>query len=476
MLAASNIHYELAEKTSAISHGGIGAMHLLVKKVGLVERIDEKLHLLKVHAPYHESDHVLNIAYNVLCGGRTLDDIELRRNDRVFLDALGATSIPDPTTAGDFCRRFETEGHLQALTDAINETRLQVWKQQGPAFTAGTARIDADGSTVSTQGECKEGMDIAYNGVWGYHPLLVSLANTAEPLFIVNRSGNRPSHEGVIPKFDGAIELCRRAGFKDILLRGDTDFALTSAFDSWDERGVRFIFGNDARKNLVARAETEPDELYRELERRAERVIATEPRTRPENVKDRIVRERGFRTLRPNGEDVVEFEYQPGKCKKAYRVVALRKNITVTKGDLALFDEIRYFFYITNDRALSIDEVVHEARQRCNQENLIEQLKNGVRALHAPVNTLNANGAYMLMASLAWTLKAWFALSLPISPRWEGRHLAEREQVLRMEFRTFVNAIINIPAQIIRAGRRIIFRLLAWNHWESVLFRFLDTT
>jgi hypothetical protein len=124
----------------------------------------------------------------------------------------------------------------------------------------------------------------------------------------------------------------------------------------------------------------------------------------------------------------------------------------------------------------TLDEVVHEARQRCNQENLISQLKNGVHALHAPVNTMNANGAYMLMASLAWTLKAWFALSLPISPRWGARHVADRDEVLRMEFRTFVSAIVNIPAQIIRTGRRIIFRLLAWTRWEPILFRFLDTT
>ena len=293
MLSASHIHYEVAQKTVAIAQGGIGAIHLLVKKTGLAKLIDEKLHLLKVHAPYHEADHVLNIAYNVLCGGRTLDDIEQRRNDRVFLDALGAESIPDPTTAGDFCRRFEAKD-LEDLTDAINETRLGVWEKQGPAFTAKTARIDADGTMVSTDGRCKEGLDITYNGVWGYHPLLVSLANTGEPLFIDNRSGNRPSHEGVVPRFDAAIALCRRAGFKDILLRGDTDFAMTSAFDEWDEDGVRFIFGNDARKNMVAIAAGHPDDLYRELERRAERVVATKTRERPDDVKDRIVRERGF--------------------------------------------------------------------------------------------------------------------------------------------------------------------------------------
>ena len=473
MLAASNIHYELAQKTSATAHGGIGAIHGLVRKTGLAKRIDEKVHLLKTHAPYHESDHVLNIAYNALCGGRRLDDIELRRNDRVFLDALGAKSIPDPTTAADFCRRFDADA-IQSLADAINETRLHVWKQLGPAFTSQTARIDADGSTVSTKGKCKEGMDIAYNGVWGYHPLLVSFANTGEPLSIVNRPGNRPSHEGVAPEFDDAIALCRRAGFKDILLRGDTDFSLTAEFDWWDEEGVRFIFGYDAHKNIVAIADGHPDDLYRELERRAERVVATKERTRAVDVKDQIVRERGYETLRLDYEDVVDFEYRPGKCRKTYRVVALRKNITHTRGDTALFDEIRYFFYITNDFNLSCHDVVHEAHQRCNQENLIEQLKNGVRALHAPINTMNANGAFMLMASIAWTLKAWFALMLPVSPRWRSRHSAERDELLRMEFRTFVNSIINIPAQIVRAGRRIIYRLLAWNRFEHVLFRFLD--
>lgn len=473
MLAASNIHYELAEKTTAIAHGGIGAIHLLVKNTGLAKRIDEKLHLLKVHAPYFESDHVLNIAYNSLCGGRTLDDIELRRNDRAFLDAVGAKSIPDPTTAGDFCRRFHA-GAIEALNTAINETRLEVWKRLGPEFTSGTARIDADGSLVPTTGECKEGMDISYDGTWGYHPLLVSFANTGEPLSIVNRPGNHASHFGVAPEFDDAIALCRRAGFKDILLRGDNDFSLTTEFDEWDEQGVRFIFGYNAWKNLVVVADSHDEDCYSELEKRAERKLATRARTRPPNIQDQIVRERGYKTLRGGDEDVVDFEYRPKNCRKTYRVVALRKNITHTRGEIALFDEIRYFFYITNDFRLSNSEVVHEARQRCNQENLIAQLKSGVRALHAPVNALNANGAYMLMTSLAWTLKAWFALLLPISQRWRHRHAAERETILRMEFRTFINSIINVPAQIVRAGRRIIYRLLAWNPLEHILFRFLD--
>ena len=473
VLGATNIHYEISDKTRAVTHGGLGLITRLVRKVGLAERIDKDLHLLKIHKPYHESDHVLNIVYSALCGGRTLDDIELLRKDRVLLDAMGAESIPDPTTAGDFCRRFGTD-EITTLMDVINETRLNVWRQQPASFTAATARIDADGSLVSTDGECKEGMDIAYNGVWGYHPLLISLANTGEPLFLVNRAGNRPSHEGVAPWQDRAIALCRRAGFKDILLRGDTDFSITTDFDRWTGQGVRFIFGYDARKNMIARADSTPEALYRELERRAEREILSRPRSRPENVKDRIIIERKFEVIRPKSEEVIDFEYQPIKCEKPCRVVALRKNLSVEKGEDVLFDEIRYFFYITNDFNLTADQIVHEAGQRCNQENLIEQLKNGVRALHAPVNTLHANWAYMLITALAWSLKAWLALLLPISPRWTETHTEDRRRVLTMEFRKFVSAFINLPCQILMTGRRIIYRFLAWNEWQHVFFRALD--
>ena len=133
MLAAANIHYEIADRTRAIAPGGIGAIHLLARRVGLVQGIDEGLHLLKRHLPYHESDHVLNIAYNLLAGGSRLEHIEVRRNDEVYLDALGAERIPDPTTAGDFCRRF-TEGDVERLMGTLNETRLRVWGQQPDAF------------------------------------------------------------------------------------------------------------------------------------------------------------------------------------------------------------------------------------------------------------------------------------------------------------------------------------------------------
>ena len=193
MLRGSNIHYELSDKTRATGYGGMGAVHLMVQRLGLVEEIDRNLELLKVHLPYHESDHVLNIAYNVLVGGQRLEDIELRRQDESFLDGLGAQRIPDPTTAGDFTRRFGVE-QITELQECINRTRQQVWKKQPEGFLA-EAFIDVDGTIARTYGECKGGMALSYKGIWGYAPLVVSLANTKEVLYLVNRSGNAVSHQ-----------------------------------------------------------------------------------------------------------------------------------------------------------------------------------------------------------------------------------------------------------------------------------------
>jgi hypothetical protein len=474
VLGRANIAYELSERTKGTAHGGMGAIAKLVDACGLAGEIDSSLELLKLHKPYYESDHVLNIAYNALCGGQRLEDIEARRCDAVFLDGLGTESLPDPTTAGDFCRRFDPDAVL-ALQEAINRARLKVWRRQPASFFDQPAVIDADASIVATDAQTKQGMDIAYNGIWGYSALVVSLANTQEPLYLGLRGANRPSHEGVIDYYDRAIALCRQAGFTQIRLRGDTDFSLTTELDRFDDDGVRFVFGYDAHANLIKRAEGADEKIYHELVTRAEAQLATTARARPANVKDEIVRARNYKVLRQTAQDVVEFAYRPGSCDRDYRVVALRKNISVERGENVLFSEYRYFFYITNDHDLTADEVINQARQRCNQENLISQLKSDVRALHAPVNTLNANWAYMTMAALAWSLKAWSALLLPVTPRWAERHNEQRRRLLTMEFRTFRQAFIEIPCQIVRTGRRVRWRILTYNPWLGAFFRLVDT-
>lgn len=468
---ASNIHYEIADRARGLAHGGIGAMHALARRLGLIDAIDNRLHLLKIHLPFHESDHVLNFAYNALCEGTRLEHIELRRNDEVFLDALGARRIPDPTTAGDFCRRFKVQD-IHTLQDIFRDTSVRAWAQQPPEFFD-QATLDMDGTLVETTGQCKKGMDIAYDGTWGYHPLVVSLAETGEVLSIVNRSGNRPSHEDAAAQVDVCLAVCFRSGFRLVLLRGDTDFSQTQHLDRWsDDARVRFIFGYDSCPNLVEIAEHLPEKAWKKLERPPRYQPKTDPRRKPKNVKDRIVRERQFETLRLRSEEVAEFNYRPTACKKEYRMVVVRKNISREKGELRLLDEIRYFFFITNDWVAEAEEIVFTGNQRCDQENLLAQLHGGCHALQAPVNTLESNWAYMVMTALAWNLKAWFALSLPETPgRWQEQHRAEKLWLLGLEFPTFVQAFIRLPCQLIHSGRRLVFRLLSWNPYQRLFFR-----
>lgn len=453
MLKASNIRYEMAERTVAMNCGGIGAMHLMVQGLGLVEDIDKNLHLLKVHLPYHESDHVLNLAYNLLAGGQRLEDIELRRQDEVFLNGLGAERIPDPTTAGDFTRRFSEED-IVALEECINRARLAVWKVQPEGFLK-EAFIDVDGTIAQTYGECKEGMDISYKGIWGYAPLIVSLANTKEVLYIVNRPGNASSQSGSVEWIDRAVELVTQVA-GSVTIRGDTDFSHTEQLDRWDGQGTKFILGIDAHPKLVMLAEALEKQAWQPFEREPKYEILTEPRPKAFRYKEQVVIERQFTNQKLVGESLAEIAYQPSKCSKKYRVLILRKNISVQKGEKALFDEVRYFFYITNRKDNS-KKIVGLANGRCNQENVIEQLKNGVNAMRMPVADLVSNWAYMVMAALAWNLKAWYGLLVPKRER--------GIELVKMEFRRFLSAIMLLPCQVVRTARRIIYRIVGYNSW-----------
>jgi len=458
MLKASNIQYQMAERVRAVNCGGIGAMHLMVQRLGLIEDINRNLKLLKVHLPYHESDHVLNLAYNILAGGVRLEDIELRRNDETFLNGLDAQRIPDPTTAGDFTRRFD-EADILSLQECFNRARLAVWKVQPEGFLQ-EAFIDVDGTIAGTGGECKEGMGLSYKGIWGYAPLIVSLANTKEVLYLLNRPGQAASHRDSVAWIDRAVELVAPAA-GTVTIRGDTDFTHTAHLDRWSQARRRFILGMDAHPKVVQLAEQLPPSAWKKLERLPKYEILTEPRQKAFRYKEQIVIEKEFKNQVLMGEDIAEIEYQPLQCARKYRLVILRKNISVQKGEKALFDEIKYFFYITN-RSDKAERIVGLANGRCDQENVIEQLKNGVNAMRMPVNDLMSNWAYMVMAALAWNLKSWYGLLMPKRDR--------GVELVKMEFRRFLNAIMLIPCQIVRTARQVIYRVLGYNGWLNDFF------
>ena len=463
VLKGGNIHYEISDRVRAIDCGGLGLIQLLVEKLGLAESIDQRVKVLARHLPYRESDHVLNLIYNVMSGGSCLQDMEERRQDPGYLDALGAKKVPAPSTEGDFLRRLD-EVSVWGLMEAVDEARLKVWGERGEKFH-GQATIDVDGSMAVTQGECKGGMGLNYKGEWGYHPLVVTLAESQEVLYVVNRPGNRPSHEGAAEVLDRSIDLVRRGGFQKVLLRGDTDFTQTRHLDGWSKDGVGFVFGMDSVKGFVRRAEELGEEAWEKLERPVKK---KRKRRRRKNVKQAQVRERGYRDKQLLEEEVAEFDYRPRACKKTYRAVVLRKSIAVVKGQRQLFVEDKYLFYLTNlpREEASASQVVRLSNGRCAQENVIEQLKNGVQAMRMPSDTLLSNWAYLVITVQAWNLKAWLGLVQP-DQRFGG-------QIARMEFRKFLRQIVQLPCQILKQSRRLVYRLLGINEWTEAFLLGVD--
>ena len=212
----------------------------------------------------------------------------------------------------------------------------------------------------------------------------------------------------------------------------------------------------DCNQALRSRAEALQPACWQRLQRKPKYDTLTEQKRHrfQDNEKQRIIKEREYLNLQLNYEDVAEFEYQPGNCQQPYRMVVLRKNISKMKGEQVLLDDIRYFFYITTRTDLSAAEVVRCANERRDQENIVEQLKNGVGAMNVPLYDLVSNWAYMVMATLAWNIKSWFAMMM--------HHQSDRRLYVNMEFRRFVTCIILIPCRVVRRARSIVIRLIGY--------------
>ena len=250
-------------------------------------------------------------------------------------------------------------------------------------------------------------------------------------------------------------------GFRRILLRGDTDFSLTTHFATWDDAGVQFVFGMDANRAFVRRADALDDPAWTTLDRPEKYVVTTEPRSTRRDYKDTVIRMRRYKTLRLAAESYAEMPYTA--AGRTYRLIVLRKNISVLRGEDKMGDEIRYHFYVTNVPAaeMSAPDVIFQSNARCNQENVIKQLKNGVQAMRMPAGDLVANWAYMAIATLAFNIKAWLGLLLP--------RRAGGAQLLTMDFRRFIHALILIPTQIKTGGRRLTFRILSYTRWVRLI-------
>ena len=257
-------------------------------------------------------------------------------------------------------------------------------------------------------------------------------------------------------------------------LRGDTDFSQTTHLDRWYGEGVEFVFGYDAAPNLVKIAENLDDSAWKPLQRKASRQNKTgKTRVRRPNHKEAFVVAKEYRNQILEDEEVAEFEYRPTACKRSYRMIVLRKTIRMMEGQTFLFHEPKYFFFITNlpKRTMPAARIVAESNSRCDQENIFAQGKE-MGALSVPLHDLTSNWAYMVIAMLAWNLKCWLSLSLKLAGNAMAREKRreQKSRLLRMDFSTFRQQVIHVPAQILTHGRRLICRLLSWTPATELMF------
>jgi hypothetical protein len=377
VMNANHIRYELSEKVDATFCGGIGVIHKMNQMLKLPELINSRLQLLATHKPYFESDHILNMAYNVIAGGKCLEDIELRRNDTAYMTALGAKRIPDPTTAGDFLRRFETEAETSKLFEISNEMNKRVWSVSANGEKRKQARLNIDGKIVETLGEYKEKMDMSYKGIWGFSTLILTEMTTGLHIFCINRGGNILSQEEAEYWIKKAIEVLKEY-FEEILIEGDSAYYLTKMLDGLDMDGVKFIFAVDQLENLIKRTENIDYNEWACLSR-IERDVKKREHKR-KNVKELKIIARGYKHVVQREEYVSEFFYTPTKCKNQYRILVVRQLKELMTDGLFQFYYFQYRFAITNlkESESSTLECLDLIRKRANHENKIEQLESGV--------------------------------------------------------------------------------------------------
>jgi hypothetical protein len=437
-----SISAKVIEREPVTRDGGLALAHQLVTRLGLDRSIDRHLHLLKFHLPYYESDHVLTHAYNLFTGGRDIEDIQDLQHSTAVKNLLGACRIPDPTTAGDFLRRFCPES-LDALQVAIDESRAKVWWKM-PRRDREVATMDMDSTFKTVYGACKQGADFSYQKEWSYHPLLFTLAETGECLRIINRPGNRPSAEGAAELLGPCLDLLT-ASFKRVYLRGDSKFSQREIFLQAEEAGARFAIVHEITRALWWTAFHLPETAWKEFRAEPGTVRPSRSGARRQHrrrVRRQIARRRDYSTLSTVREWVAEIGYCPEGFEKPFRLV-LKRQLICNERQTEFFTHYEYRAVISNipKGEMSPSALVHFAYRRCDQENSIEQAKNGLGAMRMPTGELLSNGAFLLAAEIAWCLRAWLSL------------LALPRETRRWEWGWFRRAFVHAPAKITSHAR-----------------------
>ena len=448
------LHLEAAARGEMTHYGGLVLAQQFVRRFGIAQRLDQGLRLFKRHAPYQESDHVLALTYTLYTDGTCLEDQGALQGSEAVRRLVGACRIPDPTTAGDFLRRFKTADDVEQLAAVIDAVQEEAWSKlprrvRRQRTKHELALVDLDGHIKPLYGEHKEGADFSYDGRWSYQPLVVSLGGSGECLRVVNQPGNARSSEAAAGALRQVLPRVQRH-FRNAIVRGDTDFDRADVLQAAIDLGAYFAIGGRVYPNRAALAQKLPESAWEPFIPRAQRRQCTGPARQggTPNYREHRAEQRHFRRLRTIGQWITEIAYQPTGLNCPCRMIVRRIRIEEKDRQGALFEFFRYRLVLTNlPRSYTPREIVDLTYQRCDQENVIEQFGAGIAGWRMPVAEFMGNWAWLQIARLAWNLGKWIAqLALPA-------------EVVRWEWKRFRRHFVYIAAKVLKKGRRLIVQL-----------------
>ena len=466
VLRHRKLHLEHDERPNVTNLGGLALPLALVRRYGMHRILDERVHVFKVHRPYHESDHIIAQALMLYAGGTCLEDMAMLQTDPAVLTMLDAVRTPDPTTSGDFLRRFEPDGQLESLTTAIDEIQDKVWTDpkrwrwsRRPKKKPPLVMLYLDGHTEETYGQTHDGADFSRKGKWSYGVLVLSLAD-GECVALRLRSGNLRSSNGAAEAVDEALPRLL-VHYQKVLVVADSDYDRVDLRRACERHGCYYAFVGRETENRPAIAAA--CQNWRPFETRAHRLAEAKrrerkvkPRRRKGNRRRCKATERGYTDLQLVHQLVGETEGPGGT-----RLVIRKQNLESHEGPAEqreLWHRIRYRYIVTNlPPSWSAEDVIDQTYQRCDQENLIEGLGSGIAAWRLPVAEMRGNAAWLEIARLAWNLKVWLA------------HVALPEEVSRWEWKRFRRAFVDVAVQIVYTARQFHVRLLGAHRFAEIM-------
>lgn len=457
VLGHRKLHIELDERPDVTAAGGLVLPLALLRTFKVPELLDTRVKVLKRHLPYHESDHILSQALMLYAGGTCIEDMTLLQQDQALLKMLDTVRTPDPTTSGDFLRRFVAEGKLEDLRGAIDKIQDRVWaspkrwrwSRRGKKKKA-IAVLHLDGHLKTLSGVTREGADFSYKGVWSFSILLASL-DDGECVGVRLRPGNTRSSTGAAELVDEVLPRLL-AEHETVLVLADSDYDRADLREACERHGCHYAFvGREYTNRPELAAKCKNWRSFRTRASRQAEANRAKPghkrRRKKPNLRKQRARERGYTQLDLAKQDVAETEGPDGT-----RLVVRRQFLDIEKGKYGqreLWHQYRFRYVVTNLPAdWSVEDIIDETYKRCDQENVIAGLGTGIAAWRMPVAEKRGNEAWLEIARLAWNLGKWVA------------QMALDKEVPRWEWKRFRRAFVDIPVQIVHAGRQLRVRIL----------------